>query len=438
MNGKKLVLVALLIAILGIGWFVVIQTASGAEDRQAQTQLVEQADVFAQKGLYVRAIPLYVEALGYRTEANAQIEAKLLSMYEMSGEGDSYTALVEKRAADGTAAAEEYVTAAEIYINSYSIKEAMELVRKGIGLLGSQELADYYEAHRYGYEMFVTNFQDILPTATNDLMPAFDGEKWGYVNANGRVQLAAAYDTATRFNANGYAVVSQNGKYFTIITDGSKYGLDEVGATDVYSVTDRHILAKVNGYYSYYNYDFVCMADAFQYDEITSNACGVAAVKKDGKWGIITDVGDTVVDFVLDDVAVNSLGCVFADNVGMVKQGDQWYLINVNGERLSETGFAGAKAPESSQYIAVTDGSGKWGYINQKSEIVIPYQYDDALSFSDHLGAVKILDDWAYISERNEIVIDENLEDAQPFHNGIAQAKFIDGEALLKLSYREE
>ena len=79
-----------------------------------------------------------------------------------------------------------------------------------------------------------------------------------------------------------------------------------------------------------------------------------------------------------------------------------------------------------------------WGFIDQQAQEVIACQYQDALSFSDHLAAVKIVDTWGYISENNVLVIDEILEDAQPFHNGIAQAKFVDGTAIIKLSYFEE
>ena len=86
----------------------------------------------------------------------------------------------------------------------------------------------------------------------------------------------------------------------------------------------------------------------------------------------------------------------------------------------------------------MANAEGMWGFIDQQGKEVISCQYSDALSFSNHLGAVKIVDNWGYISESNVLVIEEKLEDAQPFHNGVAQAKFIDGEALIKLSYFEE
>lgn len=438
MNGKRLMLIVPLIAILLVGWLLTMQAMTGVEIKRKQNELTTQADTYAGKELYVRAIPLYEEALGYETEANSEIEAKLLESYLAYGNSDSYLKLVNVRISEGRAAAQEYLNAADYYIASYKSQDAMKVIKKGIEALDAEELKAFFEDHRYSYTMLISRYQDIQPTADNQLMPAFDGEKWGYVNDSGRAQLQFVYDKVTPFNAAGYAVVSLEGKYYTITSGGAKYGVDETGVTDVYSVTDKFILAQADGKYSYYDYDYQCVAAGHQYDQITANACGVAAVKKGDKWGIITDAGETVVDFTLDDVAVNSLGAVYANNVAMVKMGDKWYLIDMEGNKVSEQGFAGAKAPESSGYIAVANAEGMWGFIDQQGKEVISCQYSDALSFSNHLGAVKIVDNWGYISESNVLVIEENLEDAQPFHNGVAQAKFIDGEALIKLSYFEE
>ena len=438
MKGKRLLLVVGLIVILLVGWMLTMQAMTGVELKEKQNQLTAEADIYAEKELYIRAIPLYEEALSYKTDLNTEIEEKLLKVYRDYGDSASYLSLVAKRIEDGSATEEEYITAADYYIASRKLEDAMDVIKKGIAALDAQSLVEYYEANRYNYTMRVTKYEEIVPTVDNEMMPAFDGENWLYIDADARVELSDNYDTVTPFNSSGYAVVSRDGKYFAIVASGAKYGVDEVGVTDVYSVTDKYILAQVNGKYSYYDYDFQCRAKDYQYDQITANACGLAAVKKGDKWGIITDVGNTVVDFTLDDVAVNSLGAVFANNVAMVKSGDKWYLIDTQGNKISDKGFANAKAPEASGYIAVADENGMWGFIDQQAQEVIACQYQDALSFSDHLAAVKIVDTWGYISENNVLVIDEILEDAQPFHNGIAQAKFVDGTAIIKLSYFEE
>ncbi len=437
MKKKKLLLAIVIIAFIAVGWMMSLKSATGAESREKQKELTDEADIYLKKELWVRAIPLYEEALHYETKNSTEIESRLLDAYMGYKDTDSYNALVEKRAADGTAKEQEYLTAAEIYIAERNLNAAMELIKKGMAQTGSEKLEEYYEANRYAYTVSITKFQNILPTADNTMMPAYGADGWHYVDENGHVKLEGPFETALRFNEDGYAVISMGGKYYTILENGDKYGMDETGVTDVFAVSGSHILAQYNGKYSYYNYDFENVATGHQYEEMTVNDCGVAAVKKDGKWGVITDGGETVVDFILDDVAVNSLEKAFVDGVAMVQSGGEWYLLNTEGEKLWETGFAEAKAPESIGYIAVGNGE-KWGFADRDGNLVIDYQYDDALSFSDHLAAVRVGNVWNYISEKNSRVIEQGFDDANPFHNGIAQAHIVDGEALVTLEYTEE
>lgn len=437
MKTKKLFLMLILTVFLAVGWLLSLRSATGAESREKQRAILKEADIYAGKELWVRAIPLYEEALNYRTADNAEIESRLLSAYFNYGDMASYNSLVEKRAAENTAAEQEYITASDSYIESRNLKQGMELVKKGIEQTGSQKLTDYYEENRYACEINLTGYQEIVPTKKNTFMPALGEEGWCYVDESGRAQLNGAFEAATPFNENGFAVVLKDGKYYTILQNGDRYGVDETGITDVYGINGSRILAQHDGKYSYYNYDFECLAPGHQYEQITANACGLAAVKKDGKWGIITDEGETVMDFVLEDVAVNSLGAVFADNRAMVKEDGGWYLIDEEGNRVCETAFPEAKAPESSGYIAVGDGE-KWGFIDREGNVVIPYQYEDALSFSDGVAAVEIGVTWNYISEKNNRVIEQEFLKAQPFHNGRAQAGLPDGEALIELEYVEK
>ena len=438
MNGKKLLLIVSFIVLLLVGWIFTMRAMTGVEVREKQNELVAQADEYAGKELYIRAIPLYEEALNLKTDENSTIEKKLLSCYYGSGDSASYLALVALRVDNNRAEDQEYIQAAEYYINSYEYDEAMKLVKRGIDQLNSESLKEYYETNRYSYTMISTKYQEILPTATNELMPVFDGDKWGFVNSRGRLMLEPVYDKVVPFNTDGYAAVQVAGTYYVILTDGAKYGVDETGISDVAAMTEWDVIAKVNGKYGYYNYDFQCVAENFQFDQMSVNACGLAAVRNGEKWSIITDAGETILDFVLDDVALNSLGAAYAGDVAMVKMGDAWYLINTAGEKISEKGYANAKAPESDGFIAVANEEGLWGFIDQTGKEVIPCEYQDAKSFSDHVGAVEKLDGWKYISESNQVIIDEILEDAQPFHNGVAQAGFVDGIALIKLDYVEE
>lgn len=440
MQKKKFIVILFIVIILFAGWFLTVRKVTGVEETNKQNALVEEADRYAEKQLYVRAIPLYEEALFYSTDRIAEIQAKLLNAYRAHGDVMELISMIEARIKAGTAAESEYIEAADYYLDRHSADTAMELIKKGISQLGTKGLTDYFEANRYANEIIVTEYMQVTPTADNTLMPAYDGTHWIYIDRSGRDAGIGIYDSATPFNADGYGVVSQNGRYHTILTDGDKYGVDELGVTEVYSMSGSRVLAKYQGKYSYYNYDFQSLTGgSHQYDAITVNQNGVAAVKSGNTWGIIRDNGEIVMDFLLEDVAVNSLGSAYAGGAAMVRQAGSWYLIDTEGNRFFETGFPNAKAPESSDgYIAVANENGKWGFIDRNGQLKIDYQYDDAHSFSNGLAAVKLGETWYYISQKSQRILDSGFYDAQPFHNGVAQAGMADGAALIILDYFEE
>lgn len=439
MKGKKAVVIVIIAAVLAVGWFLSVKKASGVDQRNTQNALVEEADLYAGKRLYIRAIPLYREALGYSTQSNTEIEKKLLAAYLEHGDMEEYVDLVERRVEVGTAEEAEYITAADHYITRRDRETAMKLVRTGIEQTGSQRLQTYYEENRYTSNVVITDYETITPTVNNSVMPAFDGEHWIYVDGNGRDTGIGVFDSATPFNADGYAAVSLGNQYYTVLTDGEWYGADSLGVSDVYGVSGSRVLACYNGKYGYYDYDFESLTgSSHQYDAITGNHNGVAAVKAGDKWRIIEDSGESVTDFVLDDVAVNSLGEAYAGGAAMVRTGGAWHLIDTEGNQVLEAGFPDARAPESDNgYIAVANDMGKWGFIDRGGTLMIEYQYDDAKSFSNGIGAVLLGNTWTYISEKNKAILDIGFQDAQPFHNGIAQAKTTDGAALITLDYFE-
>ena len=129
-KGKKWIVTAALLAVIGLGWYLSVRAASGVDNRNEQAELVRQADIFAGKELYVRAVPLYTRALSFGTEAVPQIETKLQQAYLAQGDTDSYVELVEKRCAGGRASEEEYLQAADIYLSQNDLEEAMALLKK--------------------------------------------------------------------------------------------------------------------------------------------------------------------------------------------------------------------------------------------------------------------------------------------------------------------
>ena len=431
MATKKLLFIVVLIAIAAVGWLGAVNSLSNTEEVEAQAALVVEADALAEKELYVRAIPLYLEALGYSTESNDDIELKLLDAYLGYGKTSEYTSLVEKRAASNKAAEDEYLTAVELYMSGGDLEDAAALLRLGISNTGSEALMECYDQNCYPYDMRNTNYVEIIPTATNTIMAAYNGVAWQYINSSGRVAIPGEYEAATSFSGGGFAAVKADGQYYLITTDGSKYGVDETGLEAVSGVAN-YVIGQKDGKYGYYTADFSLASTGLQFDIITLNSNGRALVSNGGKWAIISDAGESISDFVYDSAAINSIGQAYAGGVAMLCESGTWYIVSTDGEKLSATGFADARAPESGGYIAVSNGT-SFGFVDQGGNVKLDYTYEDAKSFSEGLAPVKIDGRWGYINERGSLVIDAIFDDAQPFRNGIAIATFNGYAAILTL-----
>lgn len=121
---------------------------------------------------------------------------------------------------------------------------------------------------------------------------------------------------------------------------------------------------------------------------------------------------------------------------------DQWEccFYQKNGTRAFNTSYKGAK--HFSEGLAPVFNGSKWGYIDTKGKLVIPFKYDDADPFSEHLAAACEKNSWGYIDQLGEWKIRPTLESASSFHSARAialdQGKwgFIDTNGTMVVSFK--
>ena len=121
MKSKKLLVIVIMVFVLVIGWAFALKAVTGIDDKKKQDELLSEADSFMSRELYVRAIPLYEEALSYDTSdsKNFEIENKLMNAYLVHSDMDEYVDIVEKRVKNNTALEDDYINAANYYISRY-------------------------------------------------------------------------------------------------------------------------------------------------------------------------------------------------------------------------------------------------------------------------------------------------------------------------------
>lgn len=418
-------IILLVIVLLVISWISAVIHFTVDREKNEQLALIEGAQVFLQDKLYIRAVNNYKTALDeYDTEENARLETELVALYLEAGMMEDYYELIEERIEKGTATENEYLALADMYIEEQSNARAISVLQNGITQYQNEEMIQKRETIIYENRVRAINLPKLEQPAANWMIPAFDGEHWGYVSYDGGVILDFIYEEATPF-CNGYAVVKLDGVYTLIDENGYWNAIDKIGLESVTDISASAVVGMKGGKYQIYTRTFQLMSEEV-FDAIYMNDNGLYVVQKNGKWAILSQDLEPVTDYIFTDVAVNSKGKVFDGVYAVVKDEKGYCLIDEAGEPLYEERFENAKGFEGGLY-AVADLNGKWGFANEKAEMIIDYQYVDAHSFSCKLAAVEYGGSWGYINRYNDLVIDAVYVHAYPFIEGIAMAETEQG-----------
>ncbi|MBX9667097.1 MAG: WG repeat-containing protein [Candidatus Obscuribacterales bacterium] len=65
----------------------------------------------------------------------------------------------------------------------------------------------------------------------------------------------------------------------------------------------------------------------------------------------------------------------------------------------------------------------KYGFINPNGEVVVPFRYDEAKSFSEGLAAVKVGSKWGFLDKKGRIVIEPKFDSVDFFREGLAAVR---------------
>ena len=240
----------LFIIAVAIAWAMVIVTITGNDAEEEQMKLIQAGDILLEDELYVRAAEKYAKAIReYSTDKNDDLEEKLLHIYQDGNLKEQYEELIEQRIETGRAKTEEYIDYCRVLVQQGNITKAMPMLKKGEEQHDNKELTALYESVKY--ENYV---KDLVCTtlkipSDNWLIPAFDGNCWGYVDNRDSVVIDFKYEEAHPFAGN-YAVVKTDGIYILIDKNGNKMAVDKVGIEKVVSMVGSKIVGIKDILYS--------------------------------------------------------------------------------------------------------------------------------------------------------------------------------------------
>ena len=128
------------------------------------------------------------------------------------------------------------------------------------------------------------------------------------------------------------------------------------------------------------------------------------AAKRNGKWGVINENGDVIIDFTYIDCHED-----FSNGLWSVKNSSSWGAVNVKNETIIS--FEYEEIGVFSDNVCPVKKGGYWGVVNEKNKTVIEFQYDTATEkFVDRLLGVSINGAGGVISKDGNYIIPLNGE----------------------------
>ena len=424
-QSKKFLLIVLLAAAAVIIWLAAVTT--GSRNAGRQDELMAEAQSYLDDLVYVRAAPLLEEAAAIDASRTQEAQRLLADCYHALGDGKSYLATLLAMLDGDDADAALYRETADYYFLNNKYQDGLDTLKAGISRLNDQELTDYYESVRYAFTKSYAKYEDIRSLSGGFAAVQLEG-KWGYLDVDGDLAIPCVYDTAMDFE-NGSAAVIENGQVIVIDTDGFRTALCKEAADGIAPFGSGVTSLRINGKWRLANAEM--QVGATEYDFIGTLSDGGRAVCRNGKW-VIQNISSEDQTGEFDGFALDERGCAYRNGRAFAKIGELYYLIDATGTKISETGYENAYPFLESDGLAAVCKDGKWGFIDKTGQEVLPFEWDNACSFSSEVAAVEKDGLWGYISLRGEAAIPLQYLQAKPFSEGAAAVQTEGGWSLIR------
>lgn len=298
----------------------------------------------------------------------------------------------------------------------------------------------------------------------DNLAPVVDkNNKCGYINRKGEWVIQPQYKKISEFDS-GIALVSLDGKKGHYIDISGNKIKAEIEIDAIRPFVDGMAIIEVDHKFGALNANGKLAVQAI-YQTVNDFEKGYSRVKIGDKWGLINKNGDFFVnaeyDFISDVYSGNIVakkGDVFGlivngnfkevpgaqkiwdfyfnDKYTYARKDDKIGYLDTTGEWAIQPVYDAGRAFKNG--LAPVSKDDKWGYINEKGDVVVAFQFKDAEIFSeDGLAPVKTENGWGFIDTEGKLVVEDKYgitpsknffsllnRYEKGFENGMARVKF--------------
>lgn len=231
---------------------------------------------------------------------------------------------------------------------------------------------------------------------------------WGFVNTEGKMTITPQFVYAESF-CEGYAAVLDTQFVWHYIDKQGKIVIG--GFEDAESVKEGTMAVKKDGKWGIITPKNEVIIP-FEYDNIIGFSEGIALICKNKLWGAVDKKGKIIIPIQYESIKSCSEGKI------AVKQDKKWGYMDKTGKWIIPPQYdAVGRFSEGLTAICLNY---QWGYINEAGKEVIAIQFHGALGFSEGLACVRIGDLWGYINHKGKFVIEKKYLSGLNFHQGLA------------------
>lgn len=427
---KKLV-VAAMILLLGTAWWSTINNF-GIKNTQYSRHLSE-AEKYESQQIYYDAILEYKDALEEKPN-NGELWIKIAQDYKNLGSDDEFEEACNKAIELGDEKHEALFILTDYYLEEGRREDAVALLKRqaektkynGDIKEKLQSLAGEFHISSGGY--------DEISVTCGGYMYMRSGDLYGFLDMEGQEIIRAQYQSVGLFGDWNFAPVKKEDQSYYIDTNNYKRRQPEE-IYEVLGVEKQGIIpAKKDGKWGYLNKEFQPLTD-FVYDAATPVLEGIGAVCQGEKWALINTEMKFETDFIFSDVIRDEWGFCSRNGVIFVKSGDQYVLVDTEGKQIGTEKYDMASPFVSDKPAAVMQ-NGKWGFVSLDGEKILECMFQGAKSFSS-IGYAPVQNEdeaWGYIKQNGDVLIQPQFEDAKVFNSeGFAPVKTEGTWKLIKM-----
>ena len=246
-------------------------------------------------------------------------------------------------------------------------------------------------------------------------------DQWGYIDTTGAVVIEARFDMTSRFSE-GVAVVELGGKRGFIDPSG-RFVIEprfDV-ATGFVDGRSQVMTGRTLGYIDHTGKLVIRLEFPNEFRETLDFSQGLAPVLVRDTWGYIDTTGAMVIapQFRRDPRTSEKWSLRFSEGRAAVSLGGKWGYIDRTGRVVIPPRFD--EAGKFDEGLAAVRVGPRYGYIDTTGTIVIAPQFVVAWGFSEGLAAVRDSSKRSgYIDHTGKVVIAPQWREVQPFSGGLA------------------